>query len=60
MTIRPLSPELAEKAKKELHENPKQLLQDLQHMKDWIVKQPHLRARTGKNVTLLYLKLDFS
>lgn len=45
--IRPLTPELAKIAKDELNENPNQVASDLQHLKDWISKQPHLRARTG-------------
>lgn len=47
MTFRPLSPELEEKARKELNEDPKRIANDLQHMKDWISKQPHLRVRLG-------------
>lgn len=45
---RELSPELAKIAKDELNENPKQLNDDLNYLKDWISKQPHLKARTGK------------
>lgn len=45
--VRELSPELAEIATNELSENPKRLQDDLQHLKDWISKQPHLKARTG-------------
>lgn len=48
MSIRPLCPELAEKARLELNEDPKMIQSDLQHIKDWIAKQPHLKARTGK------------
>ncbi|CAH4004614.1 unnamed protein product [Pieris brassicae] len=44
--IRELSPELAEIAKKELNENPKRTANDIQHLKDWLAKEPHLRART--------------
>lgn len=48
MPVRVLPPELAEKAKSELTENPKKLEDGIQHLKEWIAKQPHLRARTGK------------
>lgn len=46
--IRELSPELAKIAKNELNENPKQIEADLRNLKEWILKQPHLKARTGK------------
>lgn len=57
MPVRPLKPELAEKAKRELNEDPARLSQDIQHLKDWISKQSHLRARTGKlqGIILPYL-----
>ena len=48
MGLRELSPELAKKAKDELFEDPKRIPQDLQAIKDWIAKQPHLNIRTGK------------
>ncbi|XP_068620794.1 uncharacterized protein [Battus philenor] len=44
--IRGLSPELADIAKTELNENPKQTPDDVKHLKEWIMKQPHLKART--------------
>lgn len=47
MSIRPLSPDLAEKARVELNEDPKRIASDLQHIKDWLAKQPHIYARTG-------------
>ena len=53
MGIRELSPELAKKAKDELFEDPKRIPQDLQMIKDWIAKQPHLNVRIGN--CFLYL-----
>lgn len=47
VTVRPLPPELLEKAKVELYEDPKKLQDNIQHLKDWIAEQPHLKARTG-------------
>lgn len=47
LAIRELSPELAEKAKKELNENPKKILEDLEAIKLWLSKQGHITARTG-------------
>ncbi|KAJ2953519.1 hypothetical protein O0L34_g1122 [Tuta absoluta] len=44
--VRQLSPGLAKIAKKELNENPNTLADDLRMLKEWIAKQPHLRART--------------
>lgn len=48
MSLRQLCPELAEKAKLELNEDPKTIEGDIQHIKDWLAKQPHLKVRTGK------------
>lgn len=48
MGLRELPPELAEKAKNELFEDPIRVPQDLKAIKEWIVKQPHLNIRTGK------------
>ncbi|KAI8427674.1 hypothetical protein MSG28_002138 [Choristoneura fumiferana] len=42
-----LPPELAEKARLELTEDPKKLEDGIQHLKEWITKQPHFRARTN-------------
>ena len=53
--IRELTPELAKIAKKELNENPKQVPSDLQHLKEWISKQPHLKARTGMHILFVIL-----
>lgn len=47
MPLRPLTPALAEKARLELNEDPKKLEEYIRHLKQWIQKQPHLRARTG-------------
>ncbi|XP_026756871.2 alpha-tocopherol transfer protein-like [Galleria mellonella] len=56
MSIRPLSPELAEKARVELNEDPRRLKEDLQHLKDWIAKQPHLRVRTDDQWLTVFLR----
>ncbi|XP_045539306.1 alpha-tocopherol transfer protein-like [Papilio machaon] len=44
--IRELSPELAHIAKTELNEDPKQTPEDIKHLREWIIKQTHLKART--------------
>ncbi|XP_026326255.1 alpha-tocopherol transfer protein-like [Hyposmocoma kahamanoa] len=56
MTVRPVPPILAEKAKNELNEDPNRLKNDLQSLKDWIAKQPHLRARTDDQWLLAFLR----
>lgn len=56
MSVRPLTPGLAEKARLELNEDPKRLPSDLQHIRDWIAKQPHLKARTGKFILINLLQ----
>lgn len=55
-SVRPLSPELAEKAQKELNEVPSRLPEDLQALKDWIAKQPHLKARTDDQFLTTFLR----
>jgi hypothetical protein len=47
MDIRPLSADLEATARQELNEDPVRLEQDLQHIREWLAKQPHLTARTG-------------
>lgn len=48
--IRELPPDLAKIAAEELNEKATQTKDDVQHLKEWIAKQPHLKARTGKNI----------
>lgn len=47
MNIRPLSETLQKIAIEELNEDPERIGQDLQHLKDWIDKTPHLISRKG-------------
>lgn len=47
LSVRPLSAELAEKAKAELNENPKRIFDDLEALRTWLAKQPHINARQG-------------
>ncbi|KPI93909.1 Clavesin-2 [Papilio xuthus] len=56
MTLRPLSSELAEKARLELNEDPNRINDDLHHIKDWLTKQPHLRARTDDQWLIAFLR----
>lgn len=56
LNIRPLSPELAAKAVKELNEVPSRLPDDVIALRDWISKQPHLRARTDDQFLVNFLR----
>lgn len=50
MSIRPLSKELQEKAEKEINEVPSRVTEDLNHIKEWIAKQPYSQYfKRGKN-----------
>ncbi|KAK7861880.1 hypothetical protein R5R35_002847 [Gryllus longicercus] len=54
--VRPLPPALAKAAQEELQESPERLEADLQHLKDWLAKQPHLRARTDDQFLVAFLR----
>ncbi|CAH0726595.1 unnamed protein product, partial [Brenthis ino] len=56
MQIRPLCPELAEKARVELNEDSQRIASDVQHIKDWLAKQPHLRARSDDQWLIGFLR----
>lgn len=53
MSIRPLSKELQELAIKELNEDPNRIPEDIAYIKEWLSKQPHLNARTGKSCSTI-------
>lgn len=50
--IRPLSKALAKKVQEELNEKPEQIDDHVKELKNWIRRQPHLKARTGQQLTL--------
>ncbi|XP_041979829.1 alpha-tocopherol transfer protein-like isoform X2 [Aricia agestis] len=56
ISVRPLPPALAEKARVELGETPEALTAGIQHLKDWIHSQPHLRARTDDQWLATFLR----
>lgn len=61
MSVRLLPPALAEKAQTELNENPELLEESIRHIKQWILEQPHLTARTGNCIFKnMYIFLRFS
>lgn len=47
LSVRPLSAELAEKARLELNENPETIFDELEALRSWLSKQPHINARKG-------------
>ena len=49
-----LSQKTLEKARKELHEDPKQRASQIETLRHWVKSQPHLRSRTGTTVTASY------
>ncbi|KAL4715179.1 hypothetical protein ACJJTC_012226 [Scirpophaga incertulas] len=56
MNIREMSPELAEKARIELNENPQRIKEELGYIKEWLRKQPHLHARTDDQWLVAFLR----
>lgn len=55
-SIRELNKELQAKAEKELNEKPDRLLKDLEALKEWIVKTPHLNPRTDDQFLVTILR----
>lgn len=55
-SIRPVCPELAEKAQKELNEVSSRIPEDLVALREWIAKQPHLRSRTDDQFLTTFLR----
>ncbi|KAJ3655637.1 hypothetical protein Zmor_014758 [Zophobas morio] len=56
MPIRELSKELQEVAIKELNEDPQRIQSDLAYIKEWLSKQPHLKARTDDQFLIAFLR----
>ncbi|KAJ8729544.1 hypothetical protein PYW08_001125 [Mythimna loreyi] len=56
LLVRPLNPDLKRKAEEELNETPKKLEEGIKHLKEWISKQPHLRARTDDQWLAAFLR----
>lgn len=55
MTVRPLTAPLAKKAKKEINEVPSRVPTDINTLKDWLRKQPHLESvKPSKFFILLF------
>ncbi|KAL9703998.1 hypothetical protein quinque_007516 [Culex quinquefasciatus] len=54
--IRPLCPELAQKAKDELNEVPERLDEDLAALRAWLAKCPHLKIRSDDQHLVMFLR----
>lgn len=55
-SLRPLTPALTLIAENELNESKDRLPEDLRALKDWIGKQPHLKARTDDQFLVAFLR----
>ncbi|XP_013105430.2 alpha-tocopherol transfer protein-like isoform X2 [Stomoxys calcitrans] len=56
LQIKPLSAELQKIAIEELHEVPARIPEDLKALKEWLITQPHLKARTDDQFLLQFLR----
>ncbi|KAK5640982.1 hypothetical protein RI129_009529 [Pyrocoelia pectoralis] len=56
MDIRPLKPELQEKAIRELNEDPIRIPDAFDHIRDWLRKQPHLNVRKDDQMMIAFLR----
>ncbi|RXG56547.1 Alpha-tocopherol transfer protein-like [Armadillidium vulgare] len=51
-----LSPDLLKIAKEELHEDPERRQKDIEYIREWLQKQPHITARTDDWTILRFLR----
>ncbi|KAF2879513.1 hypothetical protein ILUMI_26655 [Ignelater luminosus] len=56
MSIRPLPSKLQEKAEKELNEDTNRINEDLEHIEEWLKKQPHLNVRKDPQFLISFLR----
>lgn len=57
MSIRPLPKELQEKVKSELNEVTNRIEEDLNNVKQWLLKQPHLQFIAAGTFALNYFSV---
>lgn len=55
MSVRELSVELQSVAEAQLNEVPERIQDDLNYIKEWLKKQPHLIVRQGKEWSFNFL-----
>lgn len=56
MVLRPLNPKLQKVAEQELNEVPSRVESDIEVLREWIDKQPHLNARTSDQFLVAFLR----
>lgn len=56
LRIRPLKPALQAIAMRELNEVPHRVADDIESLRNWVLKQPHLRACTEDQFLLAFLR----
>lgn len=54
--LRPLNPELEEVARNDLNEVQSRIPEDLEAFRAWILKEPHLKARTDDQFLIAFLR----
>lgn len=55
-TLLPLPPLLAKIAKEELNEDESRIQDDIDALRNWMIKQPHLRGRTESSFLVAFLR----
>jgi hypothetical protein len=56
LSIRSLSSELWQNANNDLHEDPKRRALDVQAIREWLKKQPHIRANPDDQTIIAFLR----
>lgn len=56
VNIRPLNPELQKKAIDELNEDPERIQKDLNALREWIKKSPHIKSRDDDQFLVNFLR----
>jgi len=57
LKIREISADLLEFAKKELGEDPRRRVEDVRALREWLKKQPHIRAEPDDQTLLSFLRI---
>lgn len=56
LAIRTLSSELWQNASNDLHEDPKRRVEDVQAIREWLKKQPHIKANPDDQTLISFLR----